>query len=97
MSEKNRPFPSALQALLLIVALFAVEIAVGAVINSVQGLLGLTPSQAWALGSLIANGCVFATAVACSRPIVPGSTPSTPLAPQEGASSAGGGSRNRQR
>src|SRR3954464_15230257 len=31
------------------------------------------------------------TSVACSRPIVPGSTPSTPLAPQEGASSAGGG------
>ena len=61
MSEKSRPFPSALQALLLIVALFAVEIVVGAVINSVQGVLGLTPSQAWALGSLIANGCVFAT------------------------------------
>ena len=31
------------------------------------------------------------TSVACSRPIVPGSTPRTPLAPQEGASSAGGG------
>ncbi len=37
------------------------------------------------------------TSVACSRPIVPGSTPSTPLAPQDGASSAGGGSRKRQR
>src|ERR1700751_4212169 len=37
------------------------------------------------------------TSVACSRPIVPGSTPSTPLAPHDGASSAGGGSRNRQR
>ena len=61
MSEKSRPFPSALQALLLIVALFAVEIVVGAVVRSVQGVLGLTPSQAWALGSLIANGCVFAT------------------------------------
>src|SRR5437763_426156 len=31
------------------------------------------------------------TSVACSSPIVTGSTPSTPLAPQEGASSAGGG------
>jgi hypothetical protein len=37
------------------------------------------------------------TSVACSRPIVPGSTPSTPLAPHDGASSAGGGWRKRQR
>ena len=37
------------------------------------------------------------TSVACSRPMVPGSTPSTPLAPHEGASSAGGGTGKRQR
>src|SRR2546423_15447326 len=38
----------------------------------------------------------FTTSVAWSRPIVPGSTPSTPLAPQEGASSAGGGTRKQE-
>src|SRR5918998_3748077 len=37
------------------------------------------------------------TSVACSSPIVPGRTPSTPLAPQEGASSAGGGTGERPR
>src|SRR3954464_15570341 len=36
------------------------------------------------------------TSVACSRPIVPGRTPRTPLAPQDGASSAGGGTGDRQ-
>ena len=61
MTENKRAFPSALQALLLILALFAVEIVVGTVLHSVQGVLGLTSSQAWALGSVIANGCVFAT------------------------------------
>ena len=44
MSENKRAFPSALQALLLILALFAVEIVVGTVLHSVQGVLGLTSS-----------------------------------------------------
>jgi uncharacterized protein len=61
MTEQNEKFPSALQALLLIAALFAVELAVGVLLHDAQGLLNLTSSQAWALGSLIANGCVFAT------------------------------------
>src|SRR3989442_16021016 len=34
--------------------------------------------------------------VACSMPIVPGSTPTTPFAPQDGASSAGGAARDTQ-
>ena len=61
MTNKNQDFPSALQALLLIVALFAVELVVSAALHDLQGLLGLTESQAEALGSLVANGCVFAT------------------------------------
>ncbi len=60
MSEK-KAFPSAVQALLLIVALFGAEILVSTLLHGAQGLLNLTSSQAWALGSLIANGCVFAT------------------------------------
>ena len=61
MTEPNDRFPSAVQALLLIVALFAVELVVGALLHDAQGLLNVTSSQAWALDSLIANGCVFAT------------------------------------
>ena len=33
----------------------------------------------------------FTTSIACSTPMIPGSAPSTPLAPHDGASSAGGG------
>ena len=61
MNDKSRPFPSALQALLLIVALFAAEFIVGALLHEAQGTLALTSSQGWALASLVANGCVFAT------------------------------------
>jgi membrane protease YdiL (CAAX protease family) len=61
MTEKNPRFPSALQALLLIVALFVAEYVVGALLHDAQGALGLTTPQAWALDALIANGCVFAT------------------------------------
>ncbi len=61
MPENSKAFPTALQALLLVLALFAVELVVGALLHDAQGVLNLTPSQAWALDSLIANGCVFAT------------------------------------
>ena len=61
MTEKNQDFPSALQAVLLVVALYAVEWIFGAVLNDAQGVLDLTESQSWALEAVIANGCVFAT------------------------------------
>jgi membrane protease YdiL (CAAX protease family) len=61
MRDNDKAFPSAVQALLLVVALFAAELVVGALLHGAQGLLNLTSSQAWALGSLVANGCVFAT------------------------------------
>ena len=61
MNDGKGAFPSALQALLLIVALFAMELVVGALLRDAQGVLNLSSSQAWALGSLVANGCVFAT------------------------------------
>lgn len=61
MTEKNQDFPSALQALLLVAALFVVELIVDAALGDAQGLLALTDSQRWALEAVIANGCVFAT------------------------------------
>ncbi len=61
MIEKNESFPSALQALALVAAWFAVEFVVGVVLDAAQGPLGLTSSQVWLLTSLVANGCVFAT------------------------------------
>jgi hypothetical protein len=51
MTGKNKGFPSAVQALLLIGALFAVELVVGVLLHDAQGVLNLTSSQAWALGS----------------------------------------------
>ena len=51
MTEKNQNFPSALQALLLVAAWFAVEFVVGAFLGGPQDLLGLTQSQTWALTS----------------------------------------------
>ncbi len=61
MTEKNQDFPSALQALLLVVALFVVEFIVDVLLRDAQGVLDLTDSQCWALEAVIANGCVFAT------------------------------------
>ena len=61
MTEKNQDFPSALQALLLVVALFVVEVIVDTLLRDAQGVLALTDSQRWALEAVIANGCVFAT------------------------------------
>jgi len=61
VTEKNQDFPSALQALLLVVALFVFEWILDAVLRDAQGLLALTDSQRWALEAVIANGCVFAT------------------------------------
>ncbi len=61
MSDKPSAFPSGPQALLLILALFAIELVVDTLLHDAQGVLQLTDSQSWAIGSLIANGCVFAT------------------------------------
>ena len=49
-----------------------------------------------ASGSPMPSSSLIAS-VACSRPITPGSTPSTPASLQLGAASGGGGSGNRQR
>ena len=61
MTEKNQDFPSALQAVLLVVVLFAVKVIVDAILLSAQDVLALTDSQRFALEAVIANGCVFAT------------------------------------
>ena len=39
----------------------------------------------------------LSASVACSEPMMPGSTPSTPPSAQDGASSGGGGCGKRQR
>ena len=67
MNDKTGRFPSALQALLLIAALFAVELVVTTLLHDAQGVLGLKDSEAMALASLIANGCVFATVTQWQR------------------------------
>ncbi len=61
MTDKNTSFPSAPQALLLVVALYALEYAIGRLFGDAQSVLALTEPQAWALTSLLANGLVFAT------------------------------------
>jgi membrane protease YdiL (CAAX protease family) len=59
--DRTQPFPSAVQALLLVVALFAIEFGIDIVLNGLQDVLGLTSTQAGVLGRLVANGCIFAT------------------------------------
>lgn len=61
MTDKNTGFPSAPQALLLVVALYALEYAISRLFGDAQSTLALTEPQAWALTSLLANGVVFAT------------------------------------
>jgi len=59
--DKTKPFPSAVQALLLVVALFAIEFLIDIGLDDLREVLGLTSTQAGVLGRLVANGCVFAT------------------------------------
>ncbi|MEO5687009.1 MAG: CPBP family intramembrane glutamic endopeptidase [Burkholderiaceae bacterium] len=61
MTGQTKPFPSAPQALLLIVAMTVAEILVGTLLREAGGVLALTVPQIWTLTSLIVNGCVFAT------------------------------------
>ena len=61
MTEKNETFPSALQACLLVLGLFMLEVVIEALLVDAQGSLGLTNAQCWVLVTLLANGCVFAT------------------------------------
>ena len=61
MTEKNVAFPSLPQAVLLVGALFAMELVVGIVLNGARNVLGITSAQTWTLGELLANGLVFAT------------------------------------
>jgi hypothetical protein len=60
MTEKNKDFPSALQASLLVLALFVVEEFVWAAMHDAQGVLSLTRSQSDAIVIVLANGCLFA-------------------------------------
>ena len=61
MTEKNETFPSALQACLLVLVLFMLSVLIDTLLLGGQDVLGLTEAQSWALTTLLANGCVFAT------------------------------------
>ena len=60
MTEQNEHFPTALQAILLVLALFVVELLVGMAFRGAQGVLALTSMQSEALMAVVANGCLFA-------------------------------------
>jgi len=66
-NERDDAFPSALQAALLMLALFLVQLLVGAALYDARGVLGLTDSQSWALEAVLSNGCVFATVMHARR------------------------------
>jgi hypothetical protein len=61
MNRDDDAFPSALQAALLMVAQWLVQLVVGAALYDARGLLGLSDSQSWALDEVLGNGVVFAT------------------------------------
>jgi membrane protease YdiL (CAAX protease family) len=60
MAEKNKDFPSALQASLLVLALFVAEVIAWAVMHDARGVLSLTENQSGAIAAVLANGCLFA-------------------------------------
>jgi membrane protease YdiL (CAAX protease family) len=59
-SPKSTAFPSAVQAVLLFVALFLCELVVGAALRDANGWLGLNGMQLGVLSTVLGNGCVFA-------------------------------------
>jgi len=59
-SQKSAAFPSATQAVLLFVALFLVELVVGAALSDANGWLDLGSMQISVLAAVLGNGCVFA-------------------------------------
>jgi len=67
MPPQNERFPSALQAFLLIVALFLVEYLVSAAVYDMQGILRMTPAQFDAIVSVLANGCLFSLVMHVKR------------------------------
>ncbi len=61
MTERNESFPSAPQACLLVLGLYAIGRIIGELLQDAQGVLGLTDAQSWVLTTLLANGIVFAS------------------------------------
>ena len=61
MDEDENPFPSVLQAALLMLALFLLRAVVGAALYDARDALGLTEPQCWALETILSNGLMFAT------------------------------------
>lgn len=67
MPEKDKQFPSGLQAFLLVLALFMVEYVIGAALYDARGWLGLSGNQLDAMVSVLANGCVFSVVMHYQR------------------------------
>lgn len=59
MNEKNEHFPTAPQALLLVIALFLAEVLFGALLKDANGLLGLDTWSLAALDVVLANGLLL--------------------------------------
>lgn len=59
MNEQHEHFPNALQAFLLLVALFLTEVLVGALLRDFNGVLGLDDWSLEALDAVLANGLVL--------------------------------------
>lgn len=67
MSEQHRSFPNAIEATLLIVALFLTEIGIGEILSSVDALAGVNPLDLWALISVAGNGLLFSVLLAYKK------------------------------
>lgn len=59
MNEKNQTFPNALQALMLVLALFLVEYLIGAALYDVRGILSMEPGDLVGLVMVLGYGIVF--------------------------------------
>lgn len=67
MPSRGETFPTVPQALLLVLALFMAEVLTGAALQDANGVLGLSPAQIAAIGSVLAHGGVFAAAMHFQR------------------------------
>jgi len=59
MNERHEQFPTAPQAVLLLVTLFLLEVLVGVLLRDLNGVLGLSDAALGALDSVLANGLLL--------------------------------------
>lgn len=59
MTEKNEKFPSGFQAVLLIVAVFLVQVLVSSVLGGAEGAWALAPDELSTIAAVLGNGAVL--------------------------------------